>query len=137
MPDRVFIDSNILIYVYSADEPIKQQRAEKLLMAHDTVFISTQTINEFVSVLLKKKMLSTPQVVLAINEFFKIFVIETIDQITIQKAIELVIKYRYSYFDSLMLASALMSNCSILYSEDMHHAHLIEKSLKIINPFSL
>jgi len=44
-------------------------------------------------------------------------------------------KYFYSYFDSLMLSSALKSSCDIIYSEDMQHGQVIEKSLKIINPF--
>jgi predicted nucleic acid-binding protein len=38
-------------------------------------------------------------------------------------------------WDSLIIASALENGCKILYSEDMHHNHLIEKKLRIINPF--
>ena len=44
-------------------------------------------------------------------------------------------KYKYSYYDSLIIATALESKCKILYSEDMHHGQIIENSLKIINPF--
>ena len=44
-------------------------------------------------------------------------------------------KYQYSYYDSLIIATALESKCNILYSEDMHHGQIIENSLKIINPF--
>ncbi len=45
MPDRVFIDSNILIYAYSVDEPSKQNIARKIFYTHDVLVISTQTIN--------------------------------------------------------------------------------------------
>jgi len=46
-------------------------------------------------------------------------------------------KYKYSYWDSLILASALESSCSIIYSEDMQHGQVIEDNLKIINPFEI
>ena len=44
-------------------------------------------------------------------------------------------KYRYSYWDSVIIASALDSECSILYSEDMQHGQVIDKDLIILNPF--
>lgn len=45
-------------------------------------------------------------------------------------------RYGYSYFDSLMLASALEQGCSILYSEDMQHGQILEGGLRIIDPFA-
>ena len=44
-------------------------------------------------------------------------------------------KYLYSWWDSLVLASALENDCSILYSEDLQCNQIIERKLKIINPF--
>ncbi len=44
-------------------------------------------------------------------------------------------KYRYHYFDSLMIASALFQRCRTLYSEDLQPGQVIENRLKIINPF--
>ena len=54
---------------------------------------------------------------------------------TIQQAWLIGEKYGYSYFDSLVLASALESHCDVLYSEDMQDGQLIESCLKIVNPF--
>ncbi|OGB83886.1 hypothetical protein A3F66_02735 [candidate division TM6 bacterium RIFCSPHIGHO2_12_FULL_32_22] len=135
MKDRVFFDSNVLIYAYSSDDIAKEKCVDKLLNSHGIIILSTQTINEFINVMTKKKKTSYQQVAAAINEMFDIFLIETIDIIVIQKAIDIATKYRYSYFDSLMIASALNSNCSILYTEDMHNTHVIEDNLQIINPF--
>ena len=135
MLDKVFIDSNIIIYAYSVDEPKKQAVVKSLLNAHEAIVISTQTINEFVTVTTRKKILSYSQASAAVKELFLELLVETIDQGIIQNAIALAEKYRYSYFDSLMVASALAADCSILYSEDMHHDHVVEKKLKIINPF--
>lgn len=135
MPDKVFLDSNILIYAYSIDEPKKQKMVQDLLNKHEIIIISTQTINEFINVTVKKKMLNNAQVASVVNELFSVFVIELINQDTIKKALELVDKYHYSYFDSLMLSSAIVSSCATLYSEDMHHEHIVEGKLKIVNPF--
>ena len=44
-------------------------------------------------------------------------------------------KYRYSYYDSVIIAAALESSCTLLYSEDMQHQQIIEGKLQIINPF--
>lgn len=136
MPDKVFIDSNIIIYAYSVDEPKKLVIARDLLDAHEAIFISTQTINEFINVITRKKLLSKAQTAKIVDELYALFSVETIDQSIIRRALELSEEYRYSYFDSLMIASALEAECSMLYSEDMHHEHVIENKIKIINPFA-
>jgi predicted nucleic acid-binding protein len=57
-------------------------------------------------------------------------------QSTIFLACDIAKRYGYSYYDSLIIASTLECNCSVLYSEDMQHGQIIENSLKIINPFA-
>jgi len=54
---------------------------------------------------------------------------------TIDSALNLSFKYKYSYYDSLILSSALENSCKIIYSEDFQDNQLIENKLKIINPF--
>lgn len=134
MSDKVFFDSNILVYAYSSDDLSKRQRVKELADSCDEIIISTQTINEFVNVMIKKKKMNYHQVSSVINELRNNFVIEIIYEESIQKAIDIATRYSYSYFDSLMIASALMVGCSILYTEDMHNRHVIE-NLRIINPF--
>jgi predicted nucleic acid-binding protein len=51
-----------------------------------------------------------------------------------QRALEIVERYRFSWYDSLIVASALESRCEVLYSEDLQHKQRIE-SLEIVNPF--
>jgi predicted nucleic acid-binding protein len=50
-------------------------------------------------------------------------------------ATQIMNKYDLQLFDAIIIASALESGCSILYSEDMNDGQVIEKSLRIINPF--
>lgn len=134
MNGKVFFDSNILIYAYSSDDSFKQDCVQKLSDSHGAIIISTQVIHEFINVMTKKKKLNYSQVTLAIDEMYKNFTVEIIDQTIIKKAIAIATRYSYSYFDSLMISAALMSNCSILYSEDMHNQHVIE-NMTITNPF--
>jgi len=54
---------------------------------------------------------------------------------TVEKAWHIRIKYQFSYWDSLIVASALGMNCSVLYTEDLQHNQIIEEKLKIVNPF--
>lgn len=56
---------------------------------------------------------------------------------TIERALSIFVTYRYSYWDSLIIASALEANCSILYTEDLQDGQIVEGKLKIINPFKL
>jgi len=51
-------------------------------------------------------------------------------------ALDLMERYKFSYYDCLILASALESGCEVLFSEDMHDGQIIENKLKIVNPFS-
>ncbi|WP_144017662.1 PIN domain-containing protein [Planktothrix sp. PCC 11201] len=50
-------------------------------------------------------------------------------------ALDINSKYGYTYWDSLVLATALQHNCNILSSEDMQANQLIEQKTIIINPF--
>jgi predicted nucleic acid-binding protein len=45
-------------------------------------------------------------------------------------------KTGYSYWDSLIIATALNSGCKLLYTEDLAHGQKLEKKLSIINPFA-
>jgi predicted nucleic acid-binding protein len=61
--------------------------------------------------------------------------LHTNTQLTIHKACNIAMRYKFSFYDTLIIAAALESNCTILYSEDMHHNQVIENALKIVNPF--
>jgi len=52
-------------------------------------------------------------------------------------ALSLKDRYGYSYYDCLMLASALEGNCRVIYTEDMSDGQMIDGALEIINPFNL
>ena len=135
MPDKVFIDTNVLIYGYSEDEPDKRQRAIDCVRSGEA-WISTQVLNETINVLKRKFSLSYSQIREAVQELSEGFPIVLVSVNTIEMALNLAERYQYSYFDSLILASALEAGCQILYSEDLQDGQRIENQLTIINPFS-
>ena len=136
MSDKIFIDTNVLIYAFSEDELNKQQVALNLIdaVACDAI-ISNQVINELANVFLKKFKLPIEQVEDALLELDSLLNIVSFDISTQIKALRLKQRYNLQYFDSLIIATALENKCNILYSEDMQHELIIDNRLKIINPF--
>lgn len=134
MPDKVFLDTNILIYGYSQDEADKQQRAIECVQSGE-VWISTQVLNETINVFRRKFSLEYSQIRAVVAEFTEQFEIAIVSVTTIETALNLAERYRYSYFDSLIIASAIEVGCQILYSEDLQNGQQIDNQLTIINPF--
>lgn len=136
MHDKAFLDTNVLIYTYSEDEPTKQSVALHLLDSfEDNVIISKQVTNELSNILLKKFKLSSDQVENVLLEIDNVLPIVDFDLTTQIKALKLKDRYQFQFYDALIVATALENNCTVVYSEDMQHDMLIDGSLKIINPF--
>ncbi len=136
MSDKIFIDTNVLIYAFSEDEPTKQQKALNLIdaVACDAI-ISNQVINELANIFLKKFKLPIEQVEDSFLELDSLLNIVSFDMSTQIRALRLKQRYNLQYFDSLIISTALENKCNILYSEDMQHELIIDNRLKIINPF--
>ena len=133
MTTKIALDTNILIYLYDDSDERKRNISESLIL--DRPIIGSQVISEFLNV--TKRLLKLPKNELMdkANKLFRVCEIVSMNQMTITKAKDLIIKYDFQLFDSLIVASALQSNCTILYSEDLHHNLLVENQLRIINPF--
>jgi len=132
-----FMDSNVLIYTQSLDEPRKKMVALQLLDNHSKVCISTQVLNEVSSVLIKKKTVPLYNVRSFINALIEVCSVMPVTNDCILRAFDLMEIYGFSYYDSMILAAALKSRCTILYSEDMSDGLLVEGQLRIVNPFRL
>ncbi|AWY20662.1 PIN domain-containing protein [Moraxella bovis] len=130
--NHYFMDSNILLYSIGDDD--KQPIAEKLSRNPNAV-ISTQVLNEFCNVVFRKKLMTDDELLSSIRFFKKYFTIIDLNSDFVVDALHIKKRYQYSYWDSLLIATALYANTPILYSEDMHHNHIIENKLTIINPF--
>ncbi len=63
---------------------------------------------------------------------FRLWALETK---TMRGGLGLAQRYGFSHYDSLIVATALQADCTVLYSEDLQHGQLIGGKLEIINPF--
>ncbi|HEY5407574.1 MAG TPA: PIN domain-containing protein [Ginsengibacter sp.] len=134
MNAKIFFDTNVILYSYSILTDSRNTIAKQLI-SNNHGHISTQVMQEVCNILIKKFKLDEISISKAINEINDNFnvLINNVD--TVKDALNIHFKYSYSYYDSLIIASALQNQCSILYSEDLHHNQKIYKSLTIINPF--
>jgi len=126
------VDTNVLIYL-EGNDVVKRRIAETLLS--DNPVISSQVISEFINVIRRLRKVPKHQLITETSILFRHCLIASIDHSTLDLAKNLIEKYDFQIFDSIVVASALESNCNILYSEDMQHNLLVYKKLKIINPF--
>jgi len=139
MTDRIFLDTNILVYAFDNSDPKKQQTAQNLLNSffdeQEYYSISTQVISEFCSVVFKKfrNVLTDTD----LQEFISSFSDEQIFPLTrtvLLKSLQIKQRFGLSLWDSQIVASALLSECKFLYSEDLADGQVIE-NLTILNPF--
>jgi predicted nucleic acid-binding protein len=132
MSDRVFIDTNIVIYALT-DASAKGTIALNLLESKPC--ISTQVVAESINVCLRKFKFTKEDTYARADKLIYLSELFVITQSTLKEAFQLSLDYQFSFWDSLIVASALENNCSILYSEDLQHNQLIDGKLRIQNPF--
>jgi predicted nucleic acid-binding protein len=135
MKDRCFFDTNLLVYLYSEDEAEKRSEVIDRLTDTASPFISTQVLQELSNVLLKKFKLTEEKVAEVLKEIESSFFIWPNSFETVQKALSIKKRYGYSFYDALIIVSAIDSGCAVLYSEDLQHGQIIEDRLQILNPF--
>lgn len=128
-----FFDTSVLLYLLSA-EPGKADRVEELLAQRGV--ISVQVLNEFTAVATRKLGLSFAEIREVLETVRAICSTQPLTVEHHDRGVEIAERYRFSFYDSIIVASALISGCKTLYSEDMQHKQVIDKQLTVINPFA-
>jgi len=134
MNDKIFIDTNIL--VYSVADDMRKRSAANSLLLQDGIVTSPQVISEFIVVTIRKRILEQYKSVEYAKKFLSVFHIAPMTADTVASALNIMTKYHFSYWDSLILAAAIQSMCSIVCTEDLQHGQQIENQITIINPFT-
>ena len=134
MKGRIFIDSNLWVYLYSDRDKgnIVRNIIEDYFI---DIVLSAQVLGEFFNVLTRKIMRTKKEAREIISDLAMNFEVIEIDKSLVLEAMEISIRYKYSYWDSLIVAAALGTGCSMLYTEDLHDGQIINGRLKIVNPF--
>ncbi len=136
MTANFLIDTNLWVYLYATATPEKHGPIQEFVANHfSEIVISTQILGELYHVLTRKKLKSEPEAKVVILEMVATFPVLEIDTLKVLQALDITTRYGYSYWDSLVIATALVGHCQAVYTEDMQHGQLIEDQLQIINPY--
>ena len=129
---EAFFDTSVLFYLLSNDAR-KADRVEQLLAERGT--ISVQVLNEFASVALRKTDVALRDIRVILDTVRAVCIVEPVTVATHDRGVEVCERYKFSFYDSLIIASALIVGSRVLYSEDLQHGQIIERQLRVANPF--
>jgi predicted nucleic acid-binding protein len=127
-----FFDSNIILYLASSDGA-KASRVEELLAERGS--ISVQVLNECANVLRRKHNMPWPAL-----RAFLFELREGLDVLPVmidihEAGLRFAERYGFALYDAMIVAAALSAECDTLWSEDMQDGLVVEKRLRIVNPF--
>jgi predicted nucleic acid-binding protein len=132
-PSARFIDTNVLLYLLSADQA-RADRAEATLAGGGIV--SVQVLNEFASVASRKLGMSIGEIRETLTTVREVCSVVPLNEETHDLGLQIVERYGMSIYDAMVVASALIVGCDELLSEDLQDGQIIEDRLRIRNPFS-
>jgi predicted nucleic acid-binding protein len=139
MSGKFFLDTNVLVYTFDDKDATKRDRARALVaaaLAESRGVISYQVAQEFLNAALRRFARPlTP----ADAERFLAAVLEPLCAVyssmeLLHQAIDISGRWKYPFYDALIIASAQQAGCSVLYSEDLQHGQKVG-DLRILNPF--
>lgn len=136
-----FIDSNVFIYLFDETDPKKRGVAQRLVQTGlngGTTSISFQVVQETLNIITRKlKKPATPEQARRFLDNVLVPLWHVMpSHMLYQRGLDIQSRYRYSFYDALIIAAALEARCTRLYSEDLQHGQNIE-GLIVENPFNV
>jgi predicted nucleic acid-binding protein len=128
-----FFDTNVLLYVASGDAA-KADRAERLIGDGGT--ISVQVLNEIANVARRKMGLSWPETHALLATLRALLPVQPLTIEVHETGMAVAERHGFAVFDAMIVASALHAECDTLWSEDMQDGMVVDKRLRIVNPFT-
>jgi predicted nucleic acid-binding protein len=136
---RVFVDTNVLVYLFDADEPAKQQRARDVvseLMRAGSLVLSAQVLSElYVTVTRKLACPLEPESALRAVADLAVYPVVAIDAALVQRAAARSAAEQVAYWDALILEAAVESGADVVYSEDLQHGRAYQ-GVSVVDPFA-
>ncbi len=131
-----FVDTNVLVYLFDTDAPDKQARARELLREErDRLVVSVQVLGEFYVTVTRKLAAPLPfeAAAHAVDALCELQV-QSLHPELVRSAVRRSQSSRLSYWDSLIVETALSCGAGVLFTEDLRDGQVID-SLRIVNPF--
>jgi predicted nucleic acid-binding protein len=127
-----FFDTNILLYMASTDFA-KAEKAEKIVAEGGA--ISVQVLNEIANVARRKMQMRWADLHVFLSALRGLLTVEPISAAVHETGLALAERHNLSVYDAMIAASALHAGCDTLWSEDMQEGMVLERRLRIVNPF--
>jgi predicted nucleic acid-binding protein len=138
MKDKVFVDTNILVYFRDASESVKQKLAGELLQRlwkEKRGRLSTQVLSEYFVTVTRKLKPGIPASEAWIDvQAFIAWIPAPTDKALISRAYGAYTNYSLSWWDALIIAAAEQTGARIIASEDLSSGHEYF-GIRVINPF--
>jgi len=139
MSGNFFLDTNLFVYSFDVNPPKKARRANELIREAISTrkgVVSYQVVQEFFSVALRRfvKPMRPEEAEQYLTTVFRPLLVVHSSQALYNEALQVVRRYRFAWYDALIVAGALQAQCGVLYSEDFQHGQRLGE-LEIRNPF--
>ena len=134
-----FADTNLIVYTVDPDEPEKRRHSKDLLnqiINRHTLVLSPQSLNECYRVVTEKRDLMPRSEARRFVDAWRPYCTAPYDLEVTREAWRVQDRYGLSWWDCMLLGSAIRARCEIFLSEDMQHEQTVD-SLTILNPFKL
>jgi predicted nucleic acid-binding protein len=135
---RTFFDTNILVYMFDADAPEKKEKARARFeteVSKGRILLSTQVLQEFYVMVTKKLSVPLePEPAESVVRNLAALPILGIDAERVIAAIGRSRRSQFSFWDALVIETALAGGANRLLTEDLQHGQIID-GLHIENPF--
>jgi predicted nucleic acid-binding protein len=137
MPDNRFVDTNVLVYAIATEEPdaAKGSKARQILK-NEQVCLSTQVLGEFYQAVTSPRRQSalTHNEAVAWIQLWKRYEVHGIAVPHVDLALDLATRFQVNYYDALVIATARLAGCPIIYSEDLSDGQDYD-GVRVLNPF--
>jgi predicted nucleic acid-binding protein len=136
----VLIDTNLLIYLFDQNQPVRQSRAKEVLDKLELIGtgrLSVQNLAEFFSVSTNKLSppLSSKEALRQLNLFTRVWPVFDLTPLIVLEAARGVRDYQMSYYDAQVWATARLNQIPVIFSEDFNVGATLE-GVQFINPFT-
>jgi predicted nucleic acid-binding protein len=139
MSDRIFVDTNVLVYAYDRSEPYKQERALEVLdrlALTGTGVISTQVLSEFFVAVTRKiaAPLSVDEAYDRLRNYLQSWALLDLTGMVVLEAARGVRDHQFHFWDAQIWAVARLNQIALVFSEDFSPGAVVE-GVRFASPF--
>lgn len=140
MSDRVFVDTNVLVYAYDRSEPDKQRRAldvlDRLAVTGAGV-ISTQVLAEFFVAVTRRiaAPLGVDEAGERVRNYLQSWTVLDLTGMIVLEATRGVRDHQFNFWDAQIWATARLNQIAMIFSEDFNVGAVTE-GVRFVNPFA-